>query len=228
MSPELREVLVVGASGDLGRAIAARYAAAGHAVTGTSRAELDLSSPAHVDAFLASDRPRFAALVHAAGRNFPAPLAELSDDEIRACFEVNVAGFVRLVRGLAEELQAAHGRIVVLSSIFGTVSRRGRLAYAMSKHALVGAVQTLALELAPAGVLVNAVSPGYIATRLTEQNNDAATIAALEAAIPLGRLGTPADVAEAVYFLGSTANGYVTGQDLVLDGGLLVDGGAGA
>lgn len=219
------DVLVVGASGDLGRAVAARFAAAGHRVTGTSRATLDLSSTASIDRFLAADRPRFAVLVHAAGRNFPAPLAELTDEEIRTCFEVNVAGFVHLVRALAGELAAERGRIVVLSSIFGSVSRRGRLAYAMSKHALVGAVRTLALELAPDGVLVNAVSPGYIATRLTSQNNDPATIAALAAAVPLGRLGTPEEVAEAVYFLGSEANGYVTGQDLVLDGGLLTDGG---
>jgi 3-oxoacyl-[acyl-carrier protein] reductase len=200
-------VLVVGASGDLGRAIAARYVAGGHRVTGTSRAELDLSSAGSIDAFVAGARPRFGVLVHAAGRNFPAPLAELSDEEIRACFEVNVGGFVRLVRALADELGAAQGRIVVLSSIFGVVSRRGRLAYAMSKHALVGAVRTLALELGPKGVLVNSVSPGYISTRLTAQNNDPATIAALEAAVPLGRMGRPEEVAEAVYVLGSSANG---------------------
>lgn len=224
---DLEHVLVVGGTGGLGTAIVARYEAEGHEVTGTSRAELDLADAACIGRFVDAPRQRFGVLVHAAGRNFPAPLAELSDGEIRACFEVNVAGFVTLVRHLADELADARGRIVVLSSIFGSVSRRGRLAYAISKHALVGAVRTLALEMAGDGVLVNAVSPGYIETRLTSQNNDPATIAALVASIPLGRLGAPDEVADVVYFLGSRHNRYVTGQDLVVDGGLLVDGGRG-
>src|SRR6202041_254829 len=97
--------------------------------------------------------------------------------------------------------------------------------YSMSKHALVGIVKTLALELADSGVLVNAVSPGYIDTRLTRANNDEATIARLTAAVPMRRLGAPEDVAEVVYFLGSANNRYVTGQDVVVDGGFSIDGG---
>jgi 3-oxoacyl-[acyl-carrier protein] reductase len=97
----------------------------------------------------------------------------------------------------------------------------------MSKHALVGVVKTLALELAEEGVLVNAVSPGYIDTSLTRANNDEATIARLTSAVPMRRLGTPEDVAEVVYFLGSTDNRYVTGQDVVVDGGFSIDGGRG-
>jgi 3-oxoacyl-[acyl-carrier protein] reductase len=76
-------------------------------------------------------------------------------------------------------------------------------------------------------VLVNAVSPGYIDTRLTSANNDPATIERLRVAVPLQRLGTPADIAEVVHFLGSPANRYITGQDVVADGGLSIDGGRG-
>ena len=95
----------------------------------------------------------------------------------------------------------------------------------MSKHALVGAVKTLALELAADGVLVNSVSPGYIDTKLTRANNDSATIARLEAAIPLGRMGSPDEIAELVFFLASDTNRYISGQDLVIDGGFSIDGG---
>ena len=97
----------------------------------------------------------------------------------------------------------------------------------MSKHALIGVVKTLALELASDGVLVNAVSPGYIDTSLTRANNDAATVSRLTAAVPLRRLGVPEDIAEVVHFLGSDANRYITGQDVVADGGFSIDGGRG-
>lgn len=217
--------LVLGATGDIGVAIAARLAADGHEVVGTGSADLDLADPAAIDAYFAAARPRFSVLVHSAGRNFPAPLEELTDAELAMCLAVNLTGFVSVVRHLRDELAAAEGRIVVVSSIFGFLSRRGRLAYAVAKHGLMGAVKSLALDLAGSGVLVNAVSPGYMATRLTSQNNDPATIARLAEAIPLGHLGTPEDVAGAVAFLASPANRYVTGQDLVVDGGLSIDGG---
>ena len=138
---------------------------------------------------------------------------------------MNVEGFLRMARGLIPELSDSRGRIVVLSSIFGFMSRVGRLPYSMSKHALVGVVKSLALELAPDGVLVNAVSPGYIDTALTRANNDEVTVERLRSAVPLQRLGTAMDVAEVVYFLGSRANQYVTGQDVVVDGGFSIDGG---
>lgn len=220
-------MLLLGASGDIGAAIRRRFEAEGHDVVGTSRADFDLREPQQIDAWLARERRPVGVLVHSAGRNFPAPFSELSSDEIRACFDANVMGFLAVVRGVKDELVAGRGRIVVLSSIFGFLSRHGRLAYAMSKHALEAVVKTLAIELGPEGVLVNSVSPGYIATRLTSQNNSPSTVARLEEAIPLRHLGAPEDVAEAVWFLGSARNRYITGQDIVVDGGLSVDGGRG-
>jgi len=94
----------------------------------------------------------------------------------------------------------------------------------MSKHALQGAVKTLAIEWAPLGVLVNAISPGYISTKMTYKNNSAETIARFIAGIPLGRLGTPEDIAEVASFLCSSNNRYLTGQDLVVDGGFSIGG----
>lgn len=223
----LPAVLVLGGRGDIGSAIADRFAAAGHQVLIVGRAEFDLTDPASIDGWFARPRPPIGVLVHSAGLNHPKRFAELTDAEIRECFAANVEGFLQVARWVIPELVAEQGRIVVLSSIFGFLSRTGRLPYAMSKHALVGVVKTLALELAEEGVLVNAVSPGYIDTSLTRANNDEATIARLTSAVPMRRLGTPEDVAEVVYFLGSTDNRYVTGQDVVVDGGFSIDGGRG-
>jgi 3-oxoacyl-[acyl-carrier protein] reductase len=220
-------VLVLGGRGEIGSAIADRFAASGHQVLVVGRAEFDLTEPAAIDDWFDCPRPPIGVLVHSAGMNRPQRFLELTDAEISESFEANVAGFLHVARRVIPELTAERGRIVVLSSIFGFLSRVGRLPYSMSKHALVGIVKTLALELAEEGVLVNAVSPGYIDTGLTRANNDTATIARLTASIPLQRLGVPGDVAELVYFLGSDENRYITGQDVVIDGGFSVDGGRG-
>ena len=223
----LPAALVLGGRGDIGSAIAERFASSGHEVLAVGRAEFDLTQPQSIDAWFDRPHPPIGVLVHSAGLNVPKPFAELTDIEIRECFAANVEGFLRVARLTIPELEAQQGRIVVLSSIFGFLSRVGRLPYAMSKHALVGVVKTLALELAQQGVLVNAVSPGYIDTRLTRANNDEATIARLTSAVPMQRMGAPADIAEVVYFLGSSHNRYITGQDVVVDGGFSIDGGRG-
>jgi len=220
-------VLVLGGRGDIGSAIADRFAVAGDEVLAVGRAEFDLTDPPGIDAWFDRPHPPIGILVHSAGLNNPKRFADLTEAEIRECFVANVEGFLQVARRSIPELVDHQGRIVVLSSIFGFLSRVGRLPYAMSKHALVGIVKTLALELADAGVLVNAVSPGYIDTKLTRANNDEATIARLTAAVPMRRLGSPEDIAEVVYFLASANNRYITGQDVVVDGGFSIDGGRG-
>lgn len=227
MTDTLPGVLVLGGTGNIGAAIAERFRFAGHEVVATGRNDLDLTDPQSIDRWFRGPRPSLGVVVHSAGVNFPKPFMDLTEDEIAVSYEANVAGFLRVARLALPELVAAQGRIVVLSSIFGFLSRVGRLPYSMSKHALIGIVRSLALELAPSSVLVNAVSPGYIDTRLTRQNNDPEMIGRLEAAIPLRRMGTPAEIAEVVYFLGSSLNSYVNGQDIVVDGGLSIDGGRG-
>jgi 3-oxoacyl-[acyl-carrier protein] reductase len=229
-SAELEEkdataVLVLGGSGAIGTAIRDRFTSAGHRVIATSTQDLDLSDPRSIKEWSTKPRPSIGTLLHAAGRNFPAPFTEMTTAEIERVFDVNVLGFLEVLRMVSDELIDNRGRIVLVSSIFGFLSRHSRLAYAMSKHALIGVMRTLAIEYAPKGVLVNAVSPGYIETPLTRQNNDVVTIDRLRRAVPVGRLGTAEEVAEAVYFLGSDRNTYINGHDLVVDGGFSIDGG---
>jgi len=222
----MRKVLVLGGRGGIGEAIASTMAEkfSDH-VRAVGRAEFDLSDPSSIRNFLDKEGKDYDVLIHSAGWNQPAPFDELDLDAVRFTMEANVHGFLQLTQALLPYWKrVGRGWVVVLSSLYGFISRRFRLPYAMSKHALMGVVKTLAIELAPHGVLVNAVSPGYIATPMTEKNNPPEVIRGFEEGIPLGRLGKPEEVAEVVAFLAGPANTYVNGHDLVVDGGYSVGG----
>lgn len=113
------------------------------------------------------------------------------------------------------------GRIINISSVVGLTGNKGQANYAASKAGLIGFTKSVAKELASRNVLVNAVAPGYIATEMTEAISDEMK-QALQAAIPLGRLGQGEDIAHAVLFLASDLASYITGQVLVVDGGMVM------
>jgi len=113
------------------------------------------------------------------------------------------------------------GRIVNVASVVGMMGNKGQTNYAASKAGLIGLTKSVAKELASRNILCNAVAPGFIATDMTAAMTPEAR-ATLEGMIPLERLGTPADVASAVTFLSSELASYITGQVLVVDGGLLM------
>lgn len=221
-----RRALVLGGRGDIGAAIAAELAAAwGDEVVPVGRQDFDLADPSSIDRFLATAGNRFDVLIHSAGLNRPGAFETLDLADVRLAVEANLHGFLRVAQALLPHWKAAGGgRVVVVSSLYGFLARKGRLPYVVSKHGLNGAVKTLAIELAPLGVTVNAVSPGYIETRMTSRNNDPATLARLVAGVPAGRLGRPDEVARAVSFLASPSNSYITGHDLVVDGGYSIGG----
>ena len=219
-----RTVLVTGGHGEIGRAIVQRFASVGDRVIAPPSAELDLADPASISAWFAREAPAVGVLVHCAGLNRPAPFEQIDDALLARTLAVNALAFVDLARRCAPSLRAQGGCIVAVSSIYGFLSRRGRLAYVMAKHALVGAVQTLALELGDDGVRVNSVSPGFIDTRMTRQNNSPEVIRGFEERVPLGRLGRPDEVADAVLFLCNPAAGFINGHDLVVDGAYSIGG----
>jgi 3-oxoacyl-[acyl-carrier protein] reductase len=139
---------------------------------------------------------------------------------LNTTLQINLVAPLQLTRLVAERMKAnRYGRIVNLSSIWSIVSKERRVAYAASKSAINGITRTLALELGPYGVLVNAIAPGYINTELTRQNNSPEQIQAISDNIPLQRLAEPAEIAEMAAFLCSEKNSYMTGQVLVVDGG---------
>lgn len=219
-----RKVLILGGRGDIGTAMAEMFRQRGDRVVATGRIEIDLASAAAIDGYFEANAADFDVVVHSAGLNNLKIFAELSNEEIAESLQVNVQGFLRVLKHIEPHLRAHGGRVLVISSIYGFLSRRGRLPYSISKHGLIGAVKTLAIELGPHGVLVNALSPGFIMTKLTTKNNSPEMIEKIRGGIPVGRLGTPRDIAEVAWFLCSPANTYVNGADIVADGGYSIGG----
>lgn len=185
-----------------------------------TRAELDLSAPESVRAYLARLSEPVDVLVNNAGINRLGAHDEISDEALEETLEVNLASPLRLAGGIAAGMkQRGFGRIVNVASVWAFVARERRVSYAAAKAGIVGLTRALALELAPHGVLVNAVAPGYVETELTRQNNSPEELAKIAQQIPVGRLAQPEEIAELVAFLASPRNSYMTGQTILADGG---------
>ena len=117
--------------------------------------------------------------------------------------------------------RSGYGRIVNVGSIFGVISREKRAIYSSSKSGLVGLTRAAAIDLAPYNILVNCVSPGFVRTELTERILTEPEIKDLTARIPLGRMALPEDISKVIIFLSSDLNTYITGQNIVVDGGFV-------
>ena len=160
------------------------------------------------------------ALVANAGVASPAAICDLSLQDWEAMFSVNLRGAWLLAKASHPHLAASRGAACFTSSMSGQLPHAGSGAYSPSKAALTMLAQTLALEWAPDGVRSNVVSPGMTHTPMTEKMYaDPQIKSAREGIIPLGRIGTPTDIANVIEFLVSPLSGYVTGQDVCVDGG---------
>jgi 3-oxoacyl-[acyl-carrier protein] reductase len=212
--------MVTGASRGIGAAIAQRLALDGCKVLTPSRAEMDLESNESIDKFLLALDPAIDILVHDAGVNRIANLDEVTEEDIRDTLQVNLIAPFRLTQAVSRLMKPKnYGRIVNISSIWSMVSKPGRSSYTMSKSAVNGMTRSLAVELAPYNVLINAVAPGYVLTDLTRQNNSEAELEKISKAIPVRRLASPKEIANVVAFLCSDQNTYLTGQTIIVDGG---------
>ncbi len=185
---------------------------------------VDLQDLKKVEAFaeeVAARHPRVDALINCAARHDRAGLAETTGDDLVRSFTVNCAAPVVITRILASALRAAGGSVVNVSSITAEVAGRNRVAYAASKAALCGVTRALALELAPE-VRVNCLVPGLVDTKLNAALKGQRDLYdASLARIPAHRLAQPEEVAETVVFLIGRGASYITGAELVVDGGLL-------
>lgn len=215
----MRIALVTGASRGIGAAIAAKLASDCKVLT-PSRAELDLGSEQSLESYLASLDQPIDILINDAGINRIAMLENIENKDLDDTLQINLLAPFRLIQFVAPQMKARnYGRIVNISSLLSVVSRAGRTSYSMSKTALNGMTRSLAVELAPFNILVNAVAPGYVMTDLTRQNNSATEIDKISQMIPIQRLAEPQEIATVVAFLCSEQNTYLTGQTIMVDGG---------
>jgi NAD(P)-dependent dehydrogenase (short-subunit alcohol dehydrogenase family) len=186
---------------------------------------VDVTDEAEVDAlgqFVQRECGAAHILINSAGVNLRKPLVEFTLQEWNWVMGTNVTSAFLMCRAIIPLMRTGWGRILNLTSIMSHVSLPGRSAYSSSKTALLGMTRALALELAPEGIRVTAISPGPFATELnTNLMNDPEANRAFLAKIPVGHWGEPHDLGSLTLFLCSPAANFITGSDIVIDGGWL-------
>lgn len=237
---EGRVAVVTGAASGIGQEIARRFLAEGAIVVGGDRSlggvpdgalgvEVDVSDPAQVQALIdtcISTHGRIDILCNNAGIGGVTDVVNCTVEEWDGIFAVNVRGVFLCSRAaLPHMLAAGHGVIVNTASVAASVGLPNRAAYCASKGAVVALTKQVAVQYAAQGIRCNSVSPGTVDSpwvgRLLDQADDPASMrASLIARQPLGRLGTPAEVAELVAYLASDQASFVTGADWLIDGGI--------
>ena len=232
MNPS-RVVLVTGGSKGIGHGIAAQLARAGQRVAATYRSgevptdvlgvQCDVTDPSQVEAAFAQVESALGSvevLVANAGITRDTLLMRMSDEEWDQVIATNLTGAFRVARRAARPMiRGRFGRIVFISSVVGQMGSAGQVNYAASKSGLVGMARSLARELGSRGVTANVVAPGFIETNMTAELGEDLVKKYAEQ-IPLGRLGSVADIAGTVEFLASDAASYITGAVIPVDGGL--------
>jgi 3-oxoacyl-[acyl-carrier protein] reductase len=234
--------LVTGASRGIGRAIAEALAAEGARVVGTATtaaganaiggwlaasggrgAVLDVADPAAIDALVAGLEAAGSApsiLVNNAAITRDMLLLRMKPEDWDQVIATNLSSVFRTSKAcLRKMLKDRGGRIINVTSIVGSIGNAGQTNYAAAKAGVLGFTKSLAREVASRGITVNAIAPGFIDTDMTRALNDEQRKGLL-GQIPLGRLGSPADVAAAVVYLASPGAGYLTGQTLHVNGGM--------
>jgi 3-oxoacyl-[acyl-carrier protein] reductase len=240
--------LVTGATAGIGKAIALKLAQQGAyvAVFGTNAERgaqvveeilsfpntggadffgLDISSTQEVEAAvkeLLEQKGKVDVLVNNAGITRDGLLMKMSEDDWDKVMDVNAKSCYNTCKALVRAfLKARKGKIINVSSVIGLTGNVGQVNYAASKAAIIGLTKALAKELASRNIQVNCIAPGFIETPMTDAMTTAQKEATL-AAIPMGRMGTVDDIANTVLFLASNLSDYMTGQVLVVDGGMIV------
>jgi 3-oxoacyl-[acyl-carrier protein] reductase len=227
--------LVTGASRGIGRAIAEELAKQGARVVGTATSDsgagnvpgigkvLNVRDDAQMDAVVEGIQKELGdilILVNNAGITRDNLALRMKDAEWDEVIETNLRAIFRLSRAVMRGMMKARwGRIINITSVVGAAGNPGQANYAAAKAGVAGLTKTLARELGSRNITVNCVAPGFIDTDMTRALSDEQRKALLEG-IPLGRLGTPQDVAAAVAYLASPAGGYVTGAVLHVNGGM--------
>jgi len=238
--------VVTGAGRGIGRAVALAYAKMGADVVCVSRTEensakvaaevealgrrawavaVDVSDTASVDAAakgILESTGRVDILVNNAGVTRDNLLMRMSEEEWDTVIDTNLKGAFNFTKALTRPfIKQRSGRIINIASVIGLIGNAGQSNYAASKAALIGFTKSIAKELATRGITVNAIAPGFIETDMTAALSEKMREGIL-GNVPLGRFGSPDDIAHAAVFLAMEPSGYITGQVLTVDGGMVM------
>ncbi len=244
MSLENKVVLVTGASRGIGAAIADLLGAEKAIVIGTATSEsgadkisarfaekgisgegmlLNVTDADSVTSILKAIQEKYKApeiLINNAGITKDNLLMRMSEDEWFDVINTNLSAIYRLSKGcLRGMMKARWGRIINISSVVGSMGNPGQSNYAATKAGVAGFARSLAKEVGSRNITVNTISPGFIETDMTDALSEEQK-ALMLSAVPLGRLGQPAEIAEVVKFLASDAAGYITGENIHVNGGM--------
>ena len=216
-----RIALVTGGSKGIGKAVCEKLEALGYVVAAPAHCELDLSSSESVKAFLELHKNDvYDVIINNAGINDINDIEMVTDEEIERAMQINLVSPLKILRKFVPVMkEKRYGRIVNIGSIWGIVSKRGRVVYSMTKHGIHGITKTLAVELAEYNILVNTICPGYTLTELTYKNNSEEQIRNIEKDIPIQRMARPDEIADAIIYFAQDRNTYITGQLIAVDGG---------
>lgn len=216
-----RIALVTGGSKGIGKAVCEKLEALGYVVAAPAHCELDLSSSESVKAFLELHKNDvYDVIINNAGINDINDIEMVTDEEIERAMQINLVSPLKVLRKFVPAMkEKRYGRIVNIGSIWGIVSKRGRVVYSMTKHGIHGITKTLAVELAEYNILVNTICPGYTLTELTYKNNSEEQIRNIEKDIPIQRMARPDEIADAIIYFAQDRNTYITGQLIAVDGG---------
>lgn len=241
MNFEGKVVLVTGASRGIGKAVALAFAQRGAKVCGTATSEkgaeaisaylgangkglvLDVSSQESIDACLKAVHDEFGdvdILVNNAGITRDNLLMRMKDDEWDTIINTNLSSVYRMSKAVLRPMMKKRcGRIISISSVVGLMGNPGQTNYCAAKAGIIGFTKAMAREVASRGITVNSVAPGFIATDMTAVLTDEQK-ASILSTVPVGRLGSPEEIAAAVIFLASDGAAYVTGQTISVNGGM--------
>jgi 3-oxoacyl-[acyl-carrier protein] reductase len=227
-----KKVLVTGGTRGIGKAISELFKKNDFDVyiTGTGLPEkntekyfqVDFSNQESFEKFLINiSLKKFDILINNVGTNIIKNQSDVSLSEWSEIIDINLKSIYFISQSILKNMQSG-GKIVNLSSIFGVVSKEFRSLYSTTKFGINGLTKSLSLEYAHKNILINAISPGFTNTELTNKSLTKKQSSELKKQVPLNRFAEPSEIAELVFFLCSEKNSYITGQNIIIDGGFTV------
>mgnify|MGYP001334126507 CR=1 FL=1 len=185
---------------------------------------LNLNLDSSINEFISRiDKYSIDVLINNAGINILDKFVDVKENDYFSMLQVNLNGAFKLGQFCAKKMiNSKYGRIINICSIWSKITRSKRSVYTITKNALHGMTQTMAVELGPDNILVNSVSPGFTLTELTKNTNTKEEISLIEQKIPMKRMANPEEIGNLILFLSSQKNSYITGQNIVIDGGYTI------